>query len=276
MIKRILVGVAGTPAAEAKIRYALELAERHGAMVSALSVVDVQALQSQVGMVGIGGGHYAGRIVDARARDCFERAAAVIDRFETEARAAGVPFEAHREEGDPFDHLARRWRTSDLCILGCRGWFDHGVVPEPKAVLLKLIKQGVRPILAVHEEFFAVRKVLVAYNGSLESAKAMKRFCQLRLWPDAALHLAHFGPAREPVEALLKDAAEYVAAHGYPVTTAVRAEDPIAGIRAEAERIGADLKVMGSSHRTALFGDRFGKTALHHLQNAQRPVFLTH
>lgn len=227
-------------------------------------------------MVGIGGGHYAGRIVDARARECFGRAATVIERFETEARAAGVPFTAHREEGDPFEHLLKRWRTSDLCILGCRGWFDHGVVPEPKAVLLKLIKRGLRPILAVHEEYFAVRKVLVAYNGSLEWAKAMKRFCQMRLWPDAAVHIAHFGPSREPVEALLRDAADYVRAHGYAVTSAVRPEDPVAGIRAEAERIGADLKVMGSSHRTALFGDRFGKTAFHHIKNAQRPLFLSH
>ena len=58
MIRRILVGVAGTPATEAKIAYTVELAARHDASISAMSVVDVVRL-AKVGPVPLGGAHCA-------------------------------------------------------------------------------------------------------------------------------------------------------------------------------------------------------------------------
>ena len=44
MIKRLLVGVAGTPALQAKISCAVDLARHHGAEINILSVVDVDRL----------------------------------------------------------------------------------------------------------------------------------------------------------------------------------------------------------------------------------------
>ena len=276
MIKRILVGVAGTPSAPSKLHHAFDLARRHDASISVLSVVDFDTLRARVGPVPVGGAHYAGRMVEAQARESAERADGAIQLFEEEGHKTGIPVRIEQRKGDPFEHLAELWRVHDLCIMGCRGWFDYGVVPEPDAMLLRLIKRGVRPILAVHEKIYDIRTVLVGYSGSLESAKAMKRFAQMRLWPDARVHVAHFANQSSEPKALLAEAEDYLTAHGFAVTTSVEPDDPREGIRRLAGEIGADLKVLGSSYRTALFGESFGKTALHYLRTADRPVFITH
>ena len=48
-------------------------------------------------------------------------------------------------------------------------------------------KQELRPLITVSSKHRRISNVLIAYSGSMESAKAMKRFAQLRLWPDANL-----------------------------------------------------------------------------------------
>lgn len=273
MIKRLLVGLAGTPATRAKIDTALDIAAREGASVSLLSVIDVDRL-ARVGPVPVGGGYAARGMAEERARQSRARAADAIDLFVSEAESAGVPVRVLRAEGDPFACLGQAWRTHDLCLLGLRGWFDHGVVAEPEGALMRLITQGVRPILAVPETPRPIRKVLVAYNGSMESAKAMKRFCQMRLWPDAAVEVAIVGV--EGGEAILSDAAAYVAEHGYRVSTAQLSGVPERALADHAEATGADLTVLGSGFRSALLGKVFGSTTLALVQASERPLLLSH
>ena len=95
MFRRILVGVAGTPATEAKIDYPVELATRHGATVSAMSVVDVDRL-AKVGPVPLEGAHYAKHMRPDRMAKVRQTAQLASERFETAYAEAGVPAEADR------------------------------------------------------------------------------------------------------------------------------------------------------------------------------------
>jgi len=65
-------------------------------------------------------------------------------------------------------------------------------IEEPKDTLARLIAAGVRPIIAVSSVFRPIRKVLIAYSGSMESAKARSGSCSLRLWPDVKLRIVTF------------------------------------------------------------------------------------
>ena len=195
MIKRILVGVAGTPATEAKIACTVELAARHGAEINALSVVDIDRL-AQVGPVPLGGAHYAQQMRDDRVARIKQTADSALDRFADACRAAGVPSHIIRSEANPFDALADAWRYHDLCVLGLHGWFHCGVVAEPEDALLRLVDRGVRPILAMTEQYRPIGVAMVAYDGSPEAAKAMKRFIQMNLWPGCSVHVVRFGETR--------------------------------------------------------------------------------
>ena len=90
MLKRILVGVTGSSAFEAEMRLTLDLAGRHGAELSLLSVVDAGRLGA-TGPVPIGAGSYAERLRHSRIQQSHEAARTTLKQFESAAAAAGIP-----------------------------------------------------------------------------------------------------------------------------------------------------------------------------------------
>jgi len=277
MVKSILVGVAGTPALPAKIAAALELAQRHDAAIDVISIVDIARL-SQVGPVPIGAGPYAQRIRARRIAASHELDEGAIAAFEAAGAEAGAPVRAIRAEGAPLDVLTAHWRYHDLCILGARGWFDHKVMDDPEGALLSVVTAGVQPILAVTERAQPIRRALIAYNGSPESAKAMKRFLQMGLWPDVEARILCVGAPKsgETAHALLADAARYCRLYGVEPSMAEADGSPTDAILAEAERMNADLIVLGAGYRRALISARFGGNALRLVRQSPIPLFFAH
>jgi nucleotide-binding universal stress UspA family protein len=277
MLKRILVGVTGTQAFAAKVDFVLDLAERHGAEIGAVSCIDVDRL-ANVGPVPIGAGAFAEELVEhrlKRAHACDEEA---MRRLAEAGAARGVKVARFEREGDPRDILAKLHRYHDILCLSLHGWFDDAVIPEPEDALLEVLAGGVRPILAVAEEPRPVDKVLIAYDGSPQAAKAMRQYAQLRPWGDASVEVACAGDGatEETAETLLADARAYCAAHGLAVTTAHLDEDSPEVLLDHARAIGAGLIVMGVSQRRLLIARRFGPHTSAILRNARVPLFLSH
>lgn len=277
MITRILVAVSGTAVGPAKLTQTLDLAKRHKAEITALSVIDVERLR-HVGPVPIGAGHHAEHWREQRIEEARAAAEQRIAEMADLARQAGLKVHPLRVEGDPLDVLIRAWRYQDLCVLGARSWFEHGVVPQPADALLKVVAAGVRPLLTVTDATHTVHKALVAYNGSLESAKAMKQFAQMRIWPGIALHIVCVNGTKtgEPAERVLEDAAAYCRGQGFGCTAAQLDGQPSEVLLRHAHEVQADLIVLGSSFRKVLTLQRFGTNALTLLQTSDLPLFLSH
>lgn len=279
MWKRILVGVSGAPGIEAKIAWTLDLAKRHGASVALLSVVNRDELR-KVGPVPLGAAHYAERLGEDRIEHSVVAAEQAVETFSAACSAAGVPWWVMREEGDPFEHLVRAWRYADLCLLGARGWFDHGLIPEPENALLRLVAKGMRPLLAVPDTVHPVRRVLIAYNGSLESAKAMKQFLQAPIWDGVEIHVVCMGAPKtgENADVLLATAADYAREHGHePHVSNPPCPAPAwQALLRHAAEVGANAIVLGSSYSRVLLSQRFGRNAINLIRTAKLPLFLSH
>lgn len=273
MIKRLLVGIGGTPFTTVAVKRAAELAQAHAAHLTGVTVVDLKNLQ-KVGPVPLGGGAFAQRMTQRRIEVTKERIEEAVAAFEKICSDRGISFSVEHETGDPFDLMIAHARYHDLTIFGLRSLFDYGIAEEPKDALIRLVSQGVRPILAVSAEYRTIRKALVAYSGSMESAKAMRRFVQMRLWPDVQIDIVTFAGETEKGEALLLAAAEYCRAHGFETNTVLDNEDPDDGILSRARRSNADIIVMGNSVRSLMLRQVLGSTALSTIQNADRPIFL--
>jgi len=277
MVKRLLVGIAGTPSLPAKIDCAIDIAKRHNAEISLVSVVDVDRL-SRVGPVPIGAGAYAQNMRDNRIAKSHALDDNAIEKFEEACNQAGVTVRTIRREDQPLDALAAVWRYHDLCLLGARGWFDYGVMPEPENGLLNLIAKGVRPILTVSETPRPIRRAIIAYNGSLQSAKAMKRFVQMAMWSDMKIHIACVGETEtgEPAARLLEEAAAYCKMYGHDPSTEQAEGDVQETLLGMVEDIGADIIVLGSSYRKLLLRQRFGRNALGLIKRSDVPLFMSH
>jgi nucleotide-binding universal stress UspA family protein len=272
MIKRILVALGGSTSSLAAIDHAVELGRAMGAEVWGVTDLDVDRI-GQVGAIPLGAGAAAVELIEHR-RKAVERAInRAITAFEARCDGIGARCSVHRETGEPFERLALLWRYCDLTVAGLRGIFEYGVLHDPEDALLRLISRGVRPILAAGEAHRPIHRVLIAYNGSLESAKAMKRFVQMRMWPSAEMTIACFGDVDGAAE-LLGDAAAYCGLHGLAPATEHVAGPARRMLAGYARSNGFDLVVMGSTSRARLMKKLLGDTVLAMIRESGLPLFL--
>lgn len=269
MLKRILLGLGGTEYTVSAINQAVALAMAHDAEVTGASIIDEGRLTFAGRAL-----HYAHHLADDRTEKAKERCEWAVDKFIAACSAAGVRHHVLREEGEPFTRMIDEARYHDLMIFGLRSLFEFDLVPDPHNALVRLVQAGVRPLIAVSKRSYPVKKVLIAYSGSMESAKAMKRFVQMRLWPEATLRIVTFEHEAGKAEQLVGDAADYCRAHGFEPEEAVVPDTPKDHLLPYVEAWGADLTVVGNSAKNLLLRRMFGEAALHAIQNANRPLFL--
>jgi nucleotide-binding universal stress UspA family protein len=275
MIKRILVGLGTSATAESVTRHAIDIAKPHAAELVGLAVTDPLRLE-WVGPRPMGIGVTAASADLVRQR--FERAAADIQAagefFATSCRGANVAHRITKEIGDPFEIAADLVRYHDMCVFGLRGLFEHDVVPEPRDALERLVSQGVRPILAVAEHYRPIRRVLVAYSGSVESANTFKHFVHSGLYADAAVRIVHFGDDAQAAARRLEKASAFFTAHGRAVETDHAFGRAGHDLLPYAAAWQADLVVAGNSARNLLLRRVFGETALRLLRESRLPLYL--
>lgn len=273
MLKRILVGLGGTEYATAAINQAVAIATQQKAEITGVSILDEGRL-SYVGAVPLGGAHFARELTEHRLKEAKERIETSVQQFEEACTAAGIRHQVLRESGEPFSLMTKQARYHDLMIFGLQSLFEFDLVPDPQDALIQLVQSGVRPLLAVSRGYYPVNKVLIAYSGSMESAKAMKHFVQMRLWPDAHVRIISFEDGMRDADQLLLDAVTYCRAHDLHVETERIAGSPKENLLPYAEEWGADLTVIGNSAKNLVLRRIFGETALHAIRNANRPLFI--
>jgi len=273
MIKRILVGLGSLDYARSATAMAIDLAKSHEAELTGVTLFDAERLDD-TGPIPIGAGQLAKELKESRLDDASAIIQAAEVYFLAECKKAGVRHSLQHETGDPLEALVSLTRYHDLVVCGLQSLFEHGVVDEPPDELAMLLQEGVRPLLAVSDKDRPIRKVLIAYSGSMESAKTMRRFVQLRMWPEAKLKIVTFHENIEAGENRLAKAVEYCQAHGLNPETECIPKPPLEHILPYADDWGADLIVLGNSAKSMLLRRILGETALHVMRNAERPLFL--
>lgn len=272
MIKRILVGLAGTTCTPTAIQHAIELAQTHDAEVTGVTMLHFGRVRG--GVAGLAKApnletELAERMAVARLRN-----QQAIRDFEAACQAANIKNRVVEELGDPFTRLAELARYHDLMLFGLRGvLYDDSFASDPESLMVRLVGAGVRPLVAVPEAGRGVQRAVVAYNGSMESAKAMKRFVQMRLWPHAELKIMTFQPTDAQASELLQPAEEYCRKHGYTVSCQSIPGNPTFLLQA-ARMWDADIIVMGNSCRSVLLRKILGDTLLATLRDTPIPLFL--
>ena len=274
MIRRILVPLAGGASFSPTIQQAVELARLHNAELTAAALFDAPRLWS-VGPVPVGASLAAAQLRDYRLSTAERSLDEAIAEFESTTAAANIRHRVVREEGDPIDRLVALSRYHDLILAGLNGLFEWDVTGEPPDELVQLVGQGVRPIVAINGKARSIRRVLIAYSGSVESAKTMKQFVQLRLWPDVRIKLLTFNEDIAAGQQLLADASAYCRSHGYEPEVEVLPFAPKSHVLEHADAWNADLLVLGNSARNMLVRRLFGETALYVIRHADLPLFLS-
>lgn len=272
----ILVPIDEHPAAAGSIGTAIRLAAVHGAHLEGLAIIPPLAVPMRLRPR-----QSAAALMKKEYQHDKLEARAAIKRFEAQARKAGVAsVDGIAVEGENVPTLALRARTADLVVLPRPGEDDLGVLGghDVEAALLCV---G-RPVLLVPEKGTAAafpRKVLVAWNGSRESARALSDAVPLLARARAVVVLSS-GPAGDegPIHSA-KAALRYLARHGITAESVhASASDDRVGdlILARARKVGADLVVMGAYGRPRFAELVLGGATRAVLANAGIAVLMSH
>jgi nucleotide-binding universal stress UspA family protein len=272
MMKRILVGLAGTTCTPAAVRHAIALAQLHDAEVAGVTVLDFSRVRGVA--AGMAKAPNLEIVLAERMAAARSQNQQAIHDFTAACQAANIKHQVVEETGDPFTRLVELARYHDLMLFGLRGVQNDGsFATDPESLMIRLVAAGVRPLVAVPENSRDVQRAVVAYNGSMESAKAMKRFVQMRLWPNAELKIVTFQPTDAQARELLEPAEEYCRKHGYTVSSQSIPGSPTFLLQA-AKMWDAEIIVMGNSARSVLLRKVLGDTLLATLRETTIPLYL--
>ncbi|WP_426162289.1 universal stress protein [Pseudoduganella sp. R-34] len=215
-------------------------------------------------------------------RRAEERVQLALEQFKSQADRLGVQsFEARSSNDDEYAGLCMQARYADLVVLGQAPAADDNqdsLLPDlPDYVLLNC---G-RPVLLVPRtgRFPTIgKRVMVAWNGSVEAAKAVTAALPL-LRGAEQVTLAVLGNSADTLgESPGADIALYLARHGVNVEVLRRPEpaDPGKAILSLAADFNVDLLVMGAYGHSRFREMMLGGATRTILATATLPVLMAH
>lgn len=280
MAKRIVVGLDGSDYAANATRIACEAAQRLGSTLVGVAVVDTPAIEASSRGAGIGSYEYAKRVREERLGDAHQHAAQFLDAFEQSCRTAGVACERAMHESAPDQAIVSEGRYADMIVVGLRTYFHYETQEEPGDTAHMLMRVCVCPVLAVPQECPMPINAVIACDGSLQSARALRAFVHLAAMGPrrGKIVLLHVGQGDEEDQMVQLDTAQrYMEAHGFDATMECRRGRAPAVIEQVAEENSPSVIVMGAyGRRGVIRGLFFGSTAAGMIKHERFPLFVYH
>jgi nucleotide-binding universal stress UspA family protein len=186
MTKRILLPLDPSPYTETAQKLGCALAKQHGAEITGMVILDTPGIERSVGPVPAGGLYYAERVEQHRQHEAKERIDSLLEAFRATCEREGVTHRSSEHQGSPADWIIKESIYYDLVMVGLRTFYHFGSSEGPGDSLERLLDHAVTPVLGVPEHLKLPDlsdgqriKVLIAYDGSLPAARALKAFAGL-------------------------------------------------------------------------------------------------
>ncbi len=280
MIKKILVALDADTDTPVATHYAADIARRHSAEVTGLAVVDMGSIEASSRGGGIGSMYLMEKIQENLTAEARSVARQLTKAFKEVMEEAGVAFDVQVEEGVPFERIVEDMKYHDLLVVGRVPHFFYSHPEEKTKTLVRVVKKSIGPTLVVPETYRPVRRVLVAYDASGASARAMRRFVHLQPFgTDLTLEIlnVHTKGERAGSQLALQMAKSYMDAHGYAThTSSIQGTDPAKQIAEFAQQFEADVVVAGAHSISKLAKLAFGSTTASLLEKSPVPLFVDH
>lgn len=262
MIKRILVAIDGSPGANAALSIAGSLAGIIGAELVGLFVEDIARFSK-------------GADEQAIEKEIERESVGIYRAFQERCTKASIEGRFLSVRGHPDDVIRDRAKTVDFVLLGNSG--EHTGVPGriEGATVLSLLQTVARPVLVVPDDVAGAPKVVVAYDGSLPSDRALcaaAEFCEISEM--TSLHLATATGSKEECKSIQAPALEYLSAYDCDVTPVCLTGKPDDAILAYVEQVDASVLAIAAFGPNRLKESVFGSTTESILKQAQSAVLL--
>ncbi len=277
MIKSILVGLDGSEHARTAGAYALWLAEKLGARLTAMHVVDLATIEGTF-FHDISGSLGFEPYLDLSSKirgALVERGELILEAFVKEAGAAGSTIEVVNSVGIVANEIAEHARIADLVIIGHRGANEKYSTGLLGGNAESITRKSPKPVFVTPLEFQPCTKPLLAYDGSTKAAAVMHQAAELCVQLGTGLTVLTVNPDEARGRGVLEEARKYLAPYNLEVSFELQqtgnAPERIANFIREREH---DLLFIGAYGHSRIIEMVIGSTTEYVLRNAECPVYL--
>lgn len=277
MIKHILVPTDGSSFSDGALNYAIMLATTFSAEIEILNVVDIRALQGPFlrdlsGSLGFSSYEEYAPKIEAILRD---RGNAILAGAEEKCRNAGVSVRTKNRLGVVDSIIVEEGKTADFIIMGQRGENAEWGTGLLGSTTESVVRKSNKPVMVSPAVCKDIKNPLMAYDGSLESNKALKVAAELSSQLGLPLSVITVHDDETTAMHTLNEAAEFLNGYDIKWTTyhlSGREEDVI--LR-RAEEKGHDLIIMGAYGHGRIREMILGSTTAYVMRRSEIPVLLT-
>jgi len=276
MIKNVLVAIDGSEHSRSATDHAVWIAERLGAAVTALHVIDIVSIEGSF-LHDISGSLGFEPYLDfsSKMREVLEeRGKAMLADFAEQAKERGVHFETVMDVGVIANEICERARTADLVVIGHRGINEKFSTGLLGGTTESVTRKCPKPVLVTPMEFRPITRPMLAYDGSARAASAMHEAAEIAAALSLPLAVLHVGKDEGVAHKVLEEARRYLATYRIEPECLMRsgyANETILDVMAE----GAyDLLIIGAYGHSRIIEMVLGSTTEYVLRNSQAPVFL--
>jgi len=276
MFRRILLPLDGSLYADAALDRACEVASKHGAEITGVVVLNTPELLDEEKLP------FNAHLLDLKRKGYFKRKAQVQKRigdivasFKATCEERGV---AHREaelQGIPSECILEESVYYDLIVIGMKTYF-HLDPNEKGESLDEVLDHAEVPVLTVPRigEAKPFQNVLLAFNGSYHSARALREFVELSEPYEVKITLLISDKDEEHAAHCLQEALTYLEANGVTQVEQVRTEKDIISAIAEDYLGQVDLVVAGLHSKNVFKNFFVGSLIKHFIEEEKVPLFI--
>lgn len=257
MIQSLLLHVDGDDRGTAAIPAVVQLAAAQNARVRGLMVVDTRNLIAAA--VGCESAVYAAAEVERLDRQ-EELQSSALSQLATACLRAGIDFDVRRLRGNPLELVPREARFHDLAITIWPLRPAEGSDADGVRTLTELARRGAQPLLVLRDAQGAPQRLLLVFDGSVASERAVKQFLSQQLFADAEMRLLAIGSSDQEARSHLRQLSDCLRNHRGPVELGHMHGALKQVLPAYVQKWEADLVVLGVPHRDRLFGSPWCRT----------------
>src|SRR5690554_2274275 len=145
MIKKILLALDSDSDTPVALRYAIEIAQRYDAEITALAVIDLGGIEAESRGGGIGSMYYGEKLRESLTEETRQKAQELIREFEELIAGSGVRHTKVVKEGVPYDRIIEDAKYHDLLVIGREPHFFYSRPKQYTKTLAAVVEDTVSP-----------------------------------------------------------------------------------------------------------------------------------
>ena len=277
MFKTILVPVDGSDTSLVAVDYAIKLSKAFNSEIIGVSIIDIKKLAGpfmrDLG-TSIGGMVPYGDFQQKVQTFLEDTARAALDELEGKCSNANIPCTREIREGIVSKEIVMSAERCDMISMGMAGehasWRDTLLGSNLEAVA----RQTHKPIMVTPENYKAITKMLIAYDGSLFSTKALHKGVEIAQQLHTPLTVINIYEYKDEGEKTLSEATEYLKDYDITHDSILESGYPVETILDVCAKGPYDLLVMGAYGHSKIREAILGSTTVRLMRKVNCPVLL--